>query len=207
MAKRKKWITTKISKTITSYNSALIAVLSNAYKSGLWTMVSEELEKIKEAMFDRWGGDFGRPTWPPINPSIWGKPRLGSDGKVHGVYTPRTQPLDASGTYERSFKLLRATAQTMAWGSNLRKRVGRGKILLANLMPYAGWSDKPRGDNLKYMPRYVLPDPHSSRFQKLLHDVHIRYLKHIPGNAMIYEFLNRMHGQEVFRRSGNARRG
>jgi len=168
-------VKTTIKSTISEYNKALLALLSNAHASGLWRMVGEEMGGIVDEMYERWGGKYGRPTWPGVSPSLWGRPRIGTDGKRHGVYTPRSIPLEASAEYKASFGVLSSSPREMTYGTAFALRAGK-KRLLANLMPYAGWRDKPRGDGLKYMPRYVLPDPHSAEFARRLEAAHRRYL-------------------------------
>jgi len=164
-----------IKSTITGYNKELLALLSDALASGLWRMIGEEIGGIAGEMYEPWGGKYGRQTWPGVSPSIWGHPRIGTDGKRHGIYMPRSIPLEASEEYKASFGALASAPREMTYGTAFVRRAGK-KRLLANIMPYAGWSDKPRGDGLKYALRYVLPDPQTAEFARRLEAAHKRYL-------------------------------
>ena len=171
---------------VSNYNRELMRLFSNAQRSGLWTMTDKQLRFIILQMFLSWGGKYGRPTWPGISETMWGKPRYGTDGQQHGVYTPRSIPLMASEDYMKSFKTLSATPRDFEWGSDLKTEVTDGdgnKVLLANLMPYAGWKEKTHGPLRKYTPRYVMPDPLSREFNDELQEVHRQYVAKVLMQA------------------------
>lgn len=147
------------------FNDKLIELLTNGIKSGLWPdYVSPWMKSIVMRMFTTWGGDYGRSKWPAIKPELWGLPKRGTDGSVYGTYSQSSNPLIASGGYKRSFGKLSQGPKRLSWGSNLKKPTSKGGAEARSWMPYRGWKDRPRGPVVKYVQRYVMPDPASSKF-------------------------------------------
>lgn len=131
------------------YLGELVRYTSNAKKSGLWKRISSHLKTVVNMLFDQQGGDYGRAKWPAIDPSMYGKRRYGSDGTAQGTYAPGTKPLQASGKYKKSFKLIEQTPVFMQWGSDHPK---------ADRIPYGGWQEAGNKRRARYVPRYALPD-------------------------------------------------
>ena len=122
-----------------------VRMLSNGKVSGLFDNLTAWLDKIKERLFDKQGGDYGRKKWVGISPTLEGKLRRTSNGKKSGeVFDAGSKPLQVSGRYRASFKA-KTSPRWMTYGSRIKQ---------ADKLPYAGWNRK----DGKYEPRYALPD-------------------------------------------------
>ena len=139
--------------------------LSNGIQSGLWEKVATWLDGIKEAMFNKLGGLYGRDRWPKIAPTMWGKLRRGSDGRVYGRYSGASRPLQASGKYRKSFSA-KMSPRILTYGSRLTRKMG-------TKIPYGGWNRK----DGNYSPRYALPDMLNRQTQKELHRIYKTTIK------------------------------
>lgn len=126
---------------------------SNAESSGLWNRVRDWMASAVNRLYALRGGAYGRPDWPSLSDS--GRPRMGSNGGVFGVYSGDALPLYASGDYAASFADLFSTPKNLRWGSNHR---------LAEKIPYGGW-------RTGQAPRYAMPDNLSDDFVRELNGI------------------------------------
>lgn len=139
---------------------------SNAEASGLWERVGLWMAGAVRRMYALRGGQYGRPDWAPLSDS--GRPRIGTDGAAHGVYTSGALPLFASGLYAGSFGHLFQTPRRMGWGSNHP---------LADKIPYGGWRAGKK-------PRYAMPDNMDADFLRELSTINNAWISEGVDQAL-----------------------
>ncbi len=139
--------------------------LTNSRKSGLWRRLELLNDKIISRMFDGQGGQYGRDKWKPIKETIYGKKRTGSDGLNYGRYSVSSLPLQASGNYRGSHKLLMQTPLSMRYGSSFSDK-------MTSWMTNAGQGG-----------RVAMPDSNSSEYMGEMDRVTSQYLNDVITEA------------------------
>lgn len=150
----------------------IINQLTNVSK--LWREVTPMMDRATNDLFDNQGGTWGIKAWVPLSSKMYGKVRVGTDGKTYGFYNEGSRLLQASGGYRDSFRKISQRPLRMVYGSNYRFK---GGAVSGDVIPFAG-----RG---AAAPRFPQPDVESGRFRSELARIEQRFLEDVITRSIV----------------------
>jgi phage gpG-like protein len=123
------------------------------------------------------GPEYGIDPWPPISPTIYGRPRYGTSGKTGPssiVYNESSKPMLNTGGFRNSFGIQDISGDSLKWGSG----DPRGA-----LYEYGGWNaaDWPARNSRPKRP--TLPRLDNPSVLAKVHDIFSRFLVYITQGA------------------------